>query len=91
MLMKLIKVLKFLKWAPEILVITAISGLIIFFSADRIVSIFSDNQEVIKYGTMYLKISALIFPAYPIFFISNALIQGLKKAKIVMYLNCINY
>jgi Na+-driven multidrug efflux pump len=28
-------------------------------------------------------------PIYPIFFISNALIQGLKKAKIVMYLTLI--
>ena len=44
-----------------------ISGLIIFLSADKIVSIFSNNQDVISFGTTYLKISALIFPAYPIF------------------------
>jgi putative MATE family efflux protein len=66
-----------------------ISGLIIFFSADRIVSIFSDNQEVIKYGTMYLKISALIFPAYPIFFISNGFFMAIKKSSYSMYLNII--
>ena len=66
-----------------------VSGLIIFLSADRIVSIFSDNQEVIKYGTMYLKISALIFPAYPIFFISNGFFMAIKKSSYSMYLNII--
>ena len=66
-----------------------ISGLVIFFSADRIVSIFSDNQEVIKYGTLYLKISALIFPAYPIFFISNGFFMAIKKSSYSMYLNII--
>ena len=66
-----------------------ISGLIIFFSADRIVSIFSNNLEVIKYGTLYLKISALIFAAYPIFFISNGFFMAIKKSSYSMYLNVI--
>jgi len=69
--------------------IMIISGLIIFVSADRIVSIFSDNQEVINYGTSYLKISALIFPAYPIFFISNGFFMAIKKSTYSMYLNII--
>ena len=69
--------------------IMIISGLIIFVSADRIVSIFSDNQEVVKYGTSYLKISALIFPAYPIFFISNGFFMAIKKSTYSMYLNII--
>jgi len=66
-----------------------ISGLIIFVSADKIISIFSDNQEVISYGTLYLKISALIFPAYPIFFISNGFFMAIKKSSYSMYLNII--
>ena len=66
-----------------------ISGLVIFFSADKIVSIFSDNQEVISYGSLYLKISALIFPAYPIFFISNGFFMAIKKSSYSMYLNII--
>ena len=69
--------------------IMIISGLIIFASADRIVSIFSDNQEVINYGSSYLKISALIFPAYPIFFISNGFFMAIKKSSYSMYLNII--
>jgi len=66
-----------------------ISGLIIFVSADRIISIFSNNQEVINYGSSYLKISALIFPAYPIFFISNGFFMAIKKSSYSMYLNII--
>ena len=62
------------------------SGFIIYFSAETAVSFFTDNKEVIKYGTTYLQITALMEPIYPIFFISNALIQGLKKANVVMYL-----
>ena len=66
-----------------------ISGLIIFLSADKIVSIFSNNQDVISFGTTYLKISALIFPAYPIFFISNGFFMAIKKSTYSMYINII--
>jgi len=66
-----------------------ISGLIIFISADKIVSIFSDNPNVISFGTTYLKISALIFPAYPIFFISNGFFMAIKKSSYSLYLNII--
>jgi len=69
--------------------IMLISGLIIFLSADKIVSIFSNNQNVISFGTTYLKISALIFPAYPIFFISNGFFMAIKKSTYSMYLNII--
>jgi len=70
-------------------VLMIISGLIIFISADKIVSIFSDNPSVISFGTTYLKISALIFPAYPIFFISNGFFMAIKKSSYSMYLNII--
>ena len=62
------------------------SAFMIYFSAEAAVGFFTNNREVIKYGTTYLKITALMGPIYPIFFISNALIQGLKKANIVMFL-----
>jgi len=70
-------------------ILMIISGLIIFTSADKIVSIFSENQTVINYGSSYLKISALIFPAYPIFFISNGFFMAIKKSSYSMYLNII--
>ena len=63
------------------------SAFIIYFSAETAVSLFTNNRDVIKYGTTYLQITALMEPVYPIFFISNALIQGIKKANIVMYLS----
>ena len=49
-------------------------------------SLFTEKKEVIKFGSEYLKISALMFPAFPFFFIGNATFQGLKKAIIVMYM-----
>ena len=61
-------------------IIMIFSGLIVYLSADKIVSIFSDNPNVIEFGAKYLKISAFIFPAYPIFFISNGLFMSLKKS-----------
>ena len=63
-----------------------VCGFIIYFTASTAVGLFTDDPEVIKYGTMYLQITALMEPIYPIFFISNALIQGIKKANIVMLL-----
>jgi len=70
-------------------IIMIIAGLIIFFSADKIVNIFTNNVVVISYGTIYLKISALIFPTYPIYFISNGFFMALKKATYAMNLNII--
>ena len=46
-------------------------GMVMFF--------FTEDTEQIFYGSQYLKIAALIGPIYPIFFISGALFQGLKK------------
>ena len=70
-------------------IIMIIAGSIIFFSADKIVTIFTNDVVVINYGTAYLKISALIFPAYPIYFISNGFFMALKKSSYAMNLNII--
>ena len=61
-------------------------GLIIFLTAEMAMNLFTDNLQVKKYGSDYLKISALMFPAFPFFFIGNATFQGLKRAIIVMYM-----
>ena len=66
-----------------------LSSVVIFFSSEIAIKLFTDNSNVIKYGSKYLQITALMTPIYPIFFISNALIQGLKKANIVMLLTVI--
>ncbi len=62
------------------------AGFVIYFTAESAVGLFTNDPYVIEYGSKYLKITALMEPIYPIFFISNALIQGIKKANIVMYL-----
>ena len=70
-------------------IIMIIAGSIIFLTADQIVSIFTNDVVVISYGTTYLKISALIFPAYPIYFISNGFFMALKKSSYAMNLNIV--
>ena len=70
-------------------IIMIIAGSIIFFNAERIVSIFTNDVVVMNYGIIYLKISSLIFPAYPIYFISNGFFMALKKASYAMNLNII--
>ncbi len=64
-----------------------ICGLFVFFSSDYIMYFFSDNDEIIFYGSTYLKIAAFAGPCYPIFFISSALLQGLKKTNYQMVIN----
>ena len=56
-----------------------LAGVIVFLLADNIVSIFTDNQEAIDFGADYLKVAAFIGPVYPVFFITNALFQAIKK------------
>ncbi|MDC0215724.1 MATE family efflux transporter [Candidatus Pelagibacter sp.] len=69
------------------LFIMLISGTVIFALADIIPTFFSNNLEVINYGSRYLKISAFIIPAYPIFFLSNGFFMALKKSEIAMLNN----
>ena len=67
-------------------IILSLLGLIIFVTAEIAMNLFTDNTNVKQYGSDYLKISALMFPAFPFFMIGNATFQGLKKAIIVMYM-----
>ncbi len=69
------------------LFIMLIAGVVIFISADIVPKFFSSNPEVIKHGSMYLKISAFILPAYPIFFLSNGFFMALKKSEKAMVNN----
>jgi putative MATE family efflux protein len=65
----------------------ATCGIFIFLSSDYIMYFFSDDKEIIFYGSTYLKIAAFAGPCYPIFFISSALLQGLKKPNYQMIIN----
>ena len=64
-----------------------IGGLIIFTTSPYVMRFFSGNQEIIFYGTAYLKIAAIAGPCYPVFYMSSALLQGLKKPMYAMIIN----
>ena len=63
-----------------------VAGLIIFFTSTYVISLFTDDVEVINSGALYLKVAALIGPIYPVFFITSALFQALKKAIYSLYM-----
>ena len=65
----------------------ASAGVILFFGAEFFVSLFTNNLEAIKHGTIYLKIAALIGPIYPVFFITTALFQAVKKPLFSLYMS----
>ena len=65
----------------------AVAGVILFFGAEFFVSQFTDNQEAIFHGAIYLKIAALIAPVYPVFFITTAVFQAVKKPIYSLYLS----
>ena len=69
------------------LFIMLIAGVVIFISADIVPKFFSSNPDVVMHGSMYLKISAFILPAYPIFFLSNGFFMALKKSEKAMVNN----
>ena len=63
------------------------AGIIIFFGAEFLVSLFTDNLEAIKHGSIYLKVAALIGPIYPVFFITTAIFQAVKKPLYSLYMS----
>ena len=69
------------------LIIMLVSGILVYISASIITSVFSNNPDVIEYGKRYLKISAFVLPAYPVFFLSNGLFMALKKSEYAMISN----
>ena len=69
------------------ILIMCIAGILIFILSETIMSLFTDDLEVIKFGAAYLKIAAFIGPIYPVFFISHALFTALKKTYLIFYSN----
>ena len=69
------------------LFIMIISGIFIYITAEVVPTFFSSNPEVLDFSTRYLKISAFILPAYPIFFLSNGFFMALKKSENAMLNN----
>ncbi len=69
------------------ILIMCLAGIIIFLLSEPIMRLFTDDLDVIKFGSSYLKIAAFIGPIYPVFFISHALFTALKKTYFIFYSN----
>ena len=63
------------------------AAILVFLLADVVTGLFSNNPDVIDYGKRYLRISAIVLPAYPLFFISNGFFMSLKKSENAMISN----
>jgi putative MATE family efflux protein len=66
--------------------ITTVSMVIIFFFPGPIMGIFTEDEAVLDIGTFYLKISAFIYWAYIILFVSVAALQGLKRPQYAIWI-----
>jgi putative MATE family efflux protein len=60
-------------------IMTAIAAPILLFGGSYAMALFSDDPEVIRIGTSYLRVDAFLFPIYMMLFSINSLLQALKK------------
>ncbi len=58
---------------------SAIAAPILLFGGGYAMSLFSDDPEVIRIGSSYLRVDAFLFPIYMMLFSINSLLQALKK------------
>lgn len=65
----------------------SVAGVIIYTNSIFLVSLFTDDPVAIKHGSIYLQIAALIGPVYPVFFISSAIFQAIKKPIYSLYMS----
>ena len=60
-------------------------SIIIFFMKSSLISLFTQNENIIDLSIEYLNIEVFIIPAYAILSSSINLLQGIKEPKIPMY------
>jgi putative MATE family efflux protein len=61
------------------LIMTAVSGVIIYFAGDWFMTLFTQDESVVAVGSNYLKIAAMTLPSYVVLFQTVFMLQGLKK------------
>ncbi len=64
-------------------------GILLFTFARPLIALFADNPAVIDVGVGYLRVEAIILPAYVLAFVSGAVLQGMKQPEIPMYFNIV--
>ena len=65
--------------------IMIIGGLIIYPTAPFLIGLFNSDPEVIRAGTVYLRIEFFAFPTYVILGILLSIMQGIKKPGFAVY------
>ena len=63
-----------------------LAGIFVYLTSEIIISFFTNDLEVIRRGALYLQVAALIGPVYPVFFITSALFQALKRPIYSLYM-----
>ena len=66
-----------------------LGGILIFAFARPLIALFTANESVINTGVGYLRIEAIILPAYVLSFVAGAVLQGMKRPLIPMYFNIV--
>jgi len=59
---------------------TALATPILFFGGTFVMALFSNDPDVIRAGSSYLRIDAFLFPIYMMLFSINSLLQAFKQA-----------
>lgn len=67
------------------LIIIFMGACLVFLFATYLMQLFSNDNEVVNIGITYLKFSAFILPSYILIFITNSLLQGLKRPVFIMW------
>lgn len=70
-------------------IMMVLGGIVIFTFAYPLISLFADNVTVIEIGVSYLRVEAIVLPAYVLAFVSGAVLQGMKRPAIPMYFNIV--
>ena len=59
---------------------TALATPILFFGGSFVMALFSNDPDVIRAGSSYLRVDAFLFPIYMMLFSINSLLQAFKQA-----------
>lgn len=60
-------------------IMTLIATPVLLFASGFAMSLFSDDPEVVRVGSSYLRVDAFLFPVYMMLFSINSFLQALKK------------
>lgn len=68
-------------------IMSGIAAPVLWVFAGPVLSLFTDNGEVIRVGTYYLRIDGLILPAYMMLFSINSLLQAFKRPVVTVWIS----